>query len=118
LRTISYKLGDNGASASFLANIEDRFGKTKVILSMVRGWRREIALKHLAFNSDRWDISTIKAYVGIQVLKAAKNREEALYFLKIVEALSRFELHFWASKFLSNEKTRKAWRSFYGKKTY
>jgi len=114
LRTISYRLEDNGASAGFLIDIQDRFGKAKVILSMVRGWRRELALKHLTFNSDKWDSSAIKAYVGIQALKAAKNRGEALHFLKIVETLSRFELHFWASKFLSNEKARKAWRAFYG----
>ena len=107
-------LEDNGTSASFLANIEDRFGKTRIILSMVRGWRRELALKHLTFNPNEWDDSTIRAYVGIQALKTAKNRREALHFLKIVGTLSRFELHFWASKFLGNEKTRRAWRAFYG----
>lgn len=111
-------LRDSGASVSFLANVEDRFGKTKINLSMVRGWRRELALKHLSINQNEWNDSAVKAYVGIQVLKAAKNREEALHFLKIVETLSRFELHFWASKFLNNEKTRKAWRAFYEKKTY
>lgn len=114
MRTISYRLEDNGASASFLAEVEDRFGKAKMILSMVRGWRRELALKHLTFNTDRWDSSAIKAYVGIQALKTAKNRGEALRFLKIVETLSRFELHFWALKFLGSKKAHRAWRVFYG----
>jgi len=118
LRTMKYALENTKKTTSFIINVEDRFGKQKIKLGTIKGWRREFAQK-LPYNPNKWDDNTIKAYVSIQAIKTAKNKEEALHFLKTIETLNKVELYFWTIKFLNNTKlTKKAWRVFYAKNTH
>jgi hypothetical protein len=117
LRTIKYSVEKSvsGKTAGVVATIEDRFGREKISFSRVRGWRRELALKYLKLDPQGWTDDAARAYVGLEVLKCAKNRDEALKFLQMVKELSQLEVHFWSTKFLNgNKKAKRAWRAFYG----
>ena len=81
--------------------------------SSVTGWRCKIALKHLVFNSEDRDDDVTRKFIGLQVLKSAKDKYEALQLIEEVRSLSSMEVHFWAYKFLTNEKAIKAWRALY-----
>ena len=104
----------SGEKASFRTTINDRYGTQTIDLSSVRGWRCTIASKHLMFETDKWSDDVTRKFVGMHVLKCAKNQKEAVQFLDTVKSLGTAEIHFWAYKFISNKKTSKAWRSFYG----
>lgn len=111
----SVEKSESGKTAGIVAFIEDRFGRGKVSFAMVRGWRRELALKYLKLDPQGWSDDVARAYVGIEALKCAKNRTEALKFLEVVKGLSQLEIHFWSTKFLNgNARARKAWRALYG----
>lgn len=103
----------SGKSVLFRINIEDKFGKQKVNLVTVSGWRNTFALTHLFFHTPEWNDDVRKKYVGIHVLKCAKNKYEAVQFISIVKSLSLMEIHFWANKFMTNKKSGKAWRVLY-----
>lgn len=104
----------NGKSAVFRVVVEDRFGKKTINFTFVMGWRKELALKHLAFESEEWNRDVARAYVGLQALKCAKDEYEATKFISDVKSLGSMEVHFWANMFLTNDRTRRAWRAFYG----
>lgn len=117
MRIVKYSIekSSSGKTVGLVAIVEDRFGCIKISLTKVRGWRSELALKHLRLEQQRWSDDVARAYIGIEALKCAKNEHEALKFLGIVKELSRLEIHFWSAKFLNgNKKARKAWRSLYG----
>ena len=103
----------SGKSVIFKINVDDRFGKQTINHSSVTGWRCKIALKDLVFNSEDWDDDVTRKFIGLKVLKSAKNRYEALQFIEEVKSHSNMEIHFWAYKFLTDQKTIKAWRSLY-----
>lgn len=103
----------SGKSVMFRIYVDDRFGKQEINFTSVTGWRNEFALTHLSFELGEWNDDVRRKYVGIQGLKCAKNKYEAIEFLNIVKSLSSLEIHFWANKFMTNEKSRKAWRSLY-----
>ena len=83
-------------------------------LSSVTGWKKDLVLKHLSFDSEDWSVDTARVYVALETLKVARDRYEGFRFINIIKSLSSFEVHFWASKFLSNDKARRAWRVMYG----
>jgi len=117
LRSVKYRIekSKSGKTASLLAIIEDRFGRNRINLSRVRGWRKELALKYLTLNQEEWNDNVAKAFVCIEVLKCARNQDEAVKFLQAVNSLDQLELHFWATKLLNgNKKAIKAWRILYG----
>lgn len=103
----------SGKSAVLKIEIDDRFGKKAFNLSFVRGWRKDFALKYLSFESKEWNENVARMFVGLQVLKSARNMHEAMQFINTVETLSGMEVHFWASKFMTNGRAAKAWRSLY-----
>ena len=103
----------SGKSVVFKINVDDRFGQQTINHSSVTGWRCKIALKDLVFNSEDWDDDVTRKFIGLQVLKSAKDRYEALRFIEEVRSHSSVEVHFWAYKFLSSEKAIKAWRALY-----
>ena len=98
----------SGKSVIFQINVDDRFGKQIINHSSVTGWRCKIALKHLFFNSEDWDDDVTRKYIGLQVLKSSKDKYEAMQFIEQVRSHSSMEVHFWAYKFLTNEKSVKA----------
>jgi hypothetical protein len=111
----SVEKSGSGKTAGVVATVEDRFGRDRISFARVRGWRRELALKYLKLDPQGWSDDVARSYVGLEALKCAKNREEALKFLGVVKELSQLEVHFWSTKFLNgNKKARKAWRAFYG----
>lgn len=100
-------------SAIFQITVDDRFGVNITNFSSVTGWRMNLALKHLSFDREKWDDETVRKYVGLQILKASKDKFEAMQFLEQVKILGNMEVHFWANKFLTNENSGKAWRALY-----
>lgn len=117
MRSVKYRLRESasGKTACLQAVIEDRFGQKKVSLSSLRGWRKEIAEKHLKLESGKWDDEAAKTLVSLEALKCAKSPDEAFKFLQAVNSLSQLELHFWATKFLNGDKRpRRAWMILYG----
>jgi hypothetical protein len=103
----------SGKSVIFQINVDDRFGKQIINHSSVTGWRCKIALKNLVFNSEDWDDDVTRKFIGLKVLKAAKTKYEALQFIEEVRSHSSMEVHFWAYKFLTNEKAIKSWKALY-----
>jgi hypothetical protein len=87
-----------------------------VVLSSVKGWRKDFALCNLPIddtNLYEWNDVTNKIYLSLQVLKCAKDKEEAVKFFDIMKTLSKLEIHFWSNKFFSNKKAKGAWRALY-----
>lgn len=103
----------SGKSVLFKINIDDRFGKQTLNLVAVSGWRNKLALTYLFFQTEEWNDDVRRKYVGINVLKCAKNKFEAVEFINIVKSLSLMEIHFWANKFMTNKNSRRAWRTMY-----
>ena len=115
MREITYRLEQTNDTASIIADIEDRFGRNSINLSRVRGWRREFILKYLRLEPQRWNDNVVKVQVCIEAVKCARDKNEALRYIHTVQRLSKMELHFWTSKFLSNsERARRAWKAMYG----
>ncbi len=103
----------SGKSVIFKINVDDVYGKQTINYSSVTGWRGRLALLHLIFNSEEWNDDVTRKFVGLRVLRCAKDKYEGLQFIDEVKALSNMELHFWAYKFLGNQKAEKAWRALY-----
>jgi len=103
----------SGKSVMFKVVMDDRFGQRAVNLSSVSGWRATIAKKYLDLSGEQWENEVVQKFVAINAPKAARSKYEALQFLEKVKSLGDAEMHFWASKFLVNERTAKAWRAFY-----
>jgi hypothetical protein len=94
--------------------IDDRFGKTVVNFSKVTGWRKELAEKFFVLDSQDWTDDAARVYIALEALKGTKSRREAVHFMNVVKAMTKLEIHFWASKLLSNERAARAWRVMYG----
>jgi len=120
LREIKHLIQDTGQSASFQVTVNDRYGLHRFSLGMVRGWRRELAVRHLKVaERERWDVETVRAFVGIYALKAAKDREEALRYLDMVKHMEKLDIYFWSCVFLTNPRRGlRAWRVLYGENTH
>lgn len=116
MRAVKYSMVRvGGQMAGVIATVEDRFGRYRICYSRVRGWRRELALKHLKLDTQGWNDDAERTYVGIEALKCARDEGEALKFLETVKGLDRLEVHFWTTKFLNgNKRARRAWRVLYG----
>ena len=115
MRDIIYSLESSSKTAAIIASIEDRFGHNRISLSKVRGWRRELILKYLKLEPQPWGDNVVRAQVCIDAVKCARDKNEALKYIQIVQGLSKMEVHFWAAKFLhGNKRARRAWRIIYG----
>lgn len=104
----------SGKSVHFQVTVNDRYGEQPISLSWVFGWRAELAKKHLSFDSDEWGGQAVRTFVGVNTLRAARDKFEALHYIDTVKSMNIAEVHFWAGKFLSNHRTKSAWRVFYG----
>ncbi|MEM1967330.1 MAG: hypothetical protein QXN23_01705 [Candidatus Caldarchaeum sp.] len=117
MREVSYVL-DGQRDRQYVALkafIQDRFGVQKIPLTRLRGWRGELVLRHLKLENESSDYEAALVFIGMKVVRFSRSREEALKFLNRVRELSRLELHFWASKFLLDDKKAfRAWRALYG----
>jgi hypothetical protein len=117
MRTITYVLSEENSLLHLKAIIEDRFGRRGFTLGSLRGWRRELAANHmrqLPVNPQRWDEKTMRAFVAIHALKAARKPDEALRFLEVVRNMHRLDIYFWTCTFLEKgRKAYRAWRDLY-----
>jgi len=116
VREIYYLLDkeNRNQTVALKARIEDRFGTTKIPLARLHGWRKELLTKHIKLEPKTYD-ETFLIFIAMKTLRYSKNRDEALRYLDRVKELGKMELHFWASKFLLNEKKAfRAWRALYG----
>lgn len=134
MREWQYWLIEKDKSVSLDALIIDNYGKQSFRYGSVRGWRKNLLktfikgiqskyqrlnnLKNgdLEFDDSNltmnWDYNA-RILVCIKILQASKNYYEANLFIESIEAMSTGEIHFWAAKFLSNKKTKNAFRSLY-----
>lgn len=115
MRTFNHALvaSKSGKSMLFRVTIHDSYGEKMITLSSVKGWRAGLARKYLSFDSDEWGDQAARVFVGLNVLSAAKDRIDAIHYIDIIKTMGSAEIHFWASKFLNNDRTRAAWRVFY-----
>ena len=96
MREVKHLIYYSGQSASFQVTVNDHYGSRRFTLGMVRGWRRELALRHLkAVERERWDVETVRAFVGIYALKAARDTEEALRYLDLVKHMEKLDIYLW-----------------------
>jgi len=75
MRTITYVLSDEKSSLSLKMIVKDRFGKHRFTLGSLKGWRGELAAKHIKefeINPQKWDEKTRMVFVAIHALRAAK----------------------------------------------
>lgn len=115
MRTFNHCLAASrsGKSALFRITVNDRYGERTITLSSVTGWRAVLAKRYLSFDSDEWGDQAVRMFVGLNVLSAAKDKVEAIHYIDTVKSIGSAEIHFWASKFLNNDKARGAWRVLY-----
>ena len=115
MRTFNHCLAASrsGKSVLFRVTVNDQYGERAITLSSVMGWRADLARRYLSFESDRWGDQAVRTFVGLNVLSAAKDRLEAIHYIDTVRSIGSAEAHFWASKFLNNDKARGAWRALY-----
>lgn len=111
--THTLTLSKSKKSAILKVEINDQYGRKIINLSSVRSWRKDLAIKRLRFESNDWSLDAARAYIGLEVLKTARDPYEANKLLDVVKHLSSVEVHFWASKMLSNSKTKKAFKIMY-----
>jgi hypothetical protein len=90
-------LSKSKRSAILRVAINDQYGNKIINLSSVRGWRRDLAMKYLQFDSKDWSLDSARAYIGLEVLKVARDKYEGIRLINIVKSLNSFEVHFWAS---------------------
>lgn len=109
----SLQQSNTGKSLILKVQIDDRFGKTVINFSKVTGWRKELAEKIFMLDSKEWADDTARVYIALEVLKGTRNRREALHFMNEVKTMTKLEVHFWASKLLSNERAARALRILY-----
>lgn len=115
MRELSYSLALSKSRKSAMLRIEvdDQYGRRTLTLSIVKGWRKDMAVKYLMFEGNDWSIDSARTYIGLEVLKVAKDWYEGIKLVNIVKGLSVFEVHFWASKLLVNKKARRAFKVMY-----
>jgi len=115
MRELSYSLAlsKSGKSAMLRIEVDDQYGRRIVTLSTVKSWRKDIAVKHLMFDGNDWSIDSARTYIGLEVLKVARDWYEGIKLVNAVKGLSVFEVHFWASKLLVNKKARRAFKVMY-----
>ncbi len=101
-------------SIIFKVHVDDRFGKQRINQALLSGWRAKLAEKRLFFDKDDWDDDVARKFVGIMVLKIARDEYQGTHFLNNVDAESNMEIHFWAYQFLSNKKASHAWKILNG----
>lgn len=115
MRTLNHRLAPSrsGKSVLFRVTVNDRYGERMVTLSSVSGWRAALARRYLQFDSNEWDENAVRTFVGLNALSAARDKREALHYIETVKSIGSMEAHFWANKFLNNDRARAAWRALY-----
>ena len=119
MRTFNHRLAasQSGKSVLFRVKVSDRDGERMMTFSSVKGWRAELAKRYLMFDSDEWNDSAVRTFVGLNALGASRDRIEAVHYIDTVRSMGSTEAHFWASKFLTaNGRARSAWGAFYREK--
>ena len=104
----------SGKSTIFKIYVNDIHGKQNINYVSVSGWRAKIAEKYLHFDQEDWDNNTARKFVGMMILKAARNKYQAIQFLNHVKIESNAEIHFWSYQFLVNTKASTAWKVLNG----
>ena len=79
----------SGKSTLFRITVNDRYGEKMIILISVLGWRAKLARKYLLFDSDEWDDVTVRTFVGLNVLSAARDNHEATHYIDTVKTIGR-----------------------------
>jgi len=118
MRQINHRLvrSKSGKSVTLRMEVNDMYGRKNVNFSVLRGWRMLMAEKHLgSVESDDWNSDVARKYVAMKVLGCAKDEFEGTKFLGVVKEHGIMEVHFWASKFMLEERTAKAWRALYSR---
>jgi hypothetical protein len=115
LRQLNHLLirSKSGKTIVLKVEVNDRYGKQKINFSTLKGWRMLLAEKHLAVESSEWGNDVAQKFLGMKILSCSKNEFEATKFLNIVKNHSTLEIHFWASKFMLQKNSAKAWRALY-----
>lgn len=104
----------SGKSIAFKIYVNDRFGEQKFNYVSLSGWRATAAEKHLLFDQEEWNEDLARKFVGMVVLKVAKDQYQGVRFLNHVKAESDMGIHFWAHQFLVNKKAPGAWKYLNG----
>ena len=112
MRQINHMLSksNSGKSIALRMEINDRYGKQKIVLATLKGWRMHLAEKSLLIESKEWTHDVARNFVAMKVLQCAKDEFEGSRFLNIVREHSSFEIHFWASKLMAHGKAIQAWK--------
>ncbi|MEM0461821.1 MAG: hypothetical protein QXH32_02100 [Candidatus Caldarchaeum sp.] len=119
MRRLKYVLSEGrGGTAVLRVEVEEKGRKRAIPLTFAMGWRAELALRQLPRESGD-GIDAARMYLGLQVLKCARDRQEGWRFLQIVRDMERFEVHFWSYCFLNyGRRARRGWRAFFGGEDY
>ena len=104
----------SGKSVALRVRIDDRHGERDVVFSTLYGWRMRLAMKHLSVSSEEWDDDVARKFVGMKILSGSRDEYEATKFLNVIGEHGVSEVHFWASKLLTNPRATTAWRALYG----
>ncbi len=104
----------SGKSIIFKIHVNDIFGEQTFRYAALSGWRAKLAEKHLLFDRENWDDDIARKFVGMMVLKTARDSYQGTKFLNHVKSESDMEIHFWAYQFLKNEKAKTAWKVLNG----
>lgn len=119
MREWLYLINESEASLSLNLRILDRRGEKRLRYCYVKGWRKELIKNFIgelategrwnSNNGRNWDYNA-KIFVCLKALQAARNRFEGSRFAAEIGNMSIGETHFWASKFIANPKTKRAFR--------
>lgn len=116
MRTYRYVLQKSKSSKSviFKIYVSDIFGEQKINYVSLSGWRAKIAERHLSFDQNEWNDDIARKFVGMMVLKIARDQYQGTQFLNHVKEESEMGIHFWAHQFLKSKKASSAWKILNG----
>lgn len=104
----------SGKSVIFKIYVNDVFGEQKINYASLSGWRARLAEKHLLFDQEDWNDDIARKFVGMMVLRIARDQYQGIQFLNHVKGESEMGIHFWAHQFLKNKKASSAWKILNG----
>lgn len=108
------KKSKSGKSVIFKIYVNDVFGDQNINYASLFGWRAKLAEKHLLFDQEDWNDDLARKFVGMMILKIARDQYQGLQFLNHVKRESEMEIHFWSHQFLKNKRALNAWKILNG----